>query len=149
MLYVLIISAVIIGGLMPVQAGINAELTRFLQHPFLAAFISFFGGALFLSFLVLSQGLPVAELKRLPSAPPYFFIGGLLGALFVGSSIFLVPKLGATTMMVAYIVGQLIMSVCMDHFGWFGLPVVPVSVPRLVGLVLLAIGLALVMKKTA
>lgn len=149
MIYALIIAAIIIGTLMPVQAGINAELTRLLQNPFFGAFISFFTGSVLLAILVLTQGLPVAEIKRLAGASPVLFIGGFLGALFVGSSIFFIPKMGATTMMVSYIIGQLIMAVTMDHFGWFGVPVNPISLTKIFGICLLFAGLFLVVQKSA
>lgn len=148
MIYVLIIIAVIIGALMPLQAGINAELTRFLKHPYLAALISFTIGTITLSIMILSQGLPIEELKRIPSASPHLFLGGLMGALFVGSSIFLIPKMGATTMIGAYITGQLIISIFIDHYGWLGIPATEISPAKVVGVLLMFAGLYLVMGKT-
>ena len=147
MIYILIIAAVIIGTLMPIQAGINAELTRLVKHPYLAALISFSMGTIVLSIMVIAQGLPMAEIKRLAGASPYMFLGGFMGALFVGSSIFLIPKMGATTMIAAYITGQLLMSVIMDHYGWFGIPVNQISMTKITGICLLFVGLFLVMRK--
>lgn len=147
MIYILILAAIIIGTLMPVQAGINSQLTRFLNNPFFGALISFSVGTMVLGIIVLSKGLPFSELKRLSSASPILFVGGILGALFVGSSIFLIPKMGATTMMAAYITGQLLMSVCMDHYGWFGIPVNPINLSKILGIGLLFAGVFLVMRK--
>ncbi len=142
-------AAIIIGTLMPIQAGINAELTKLLQNPFLGAFISFFTGAIVLGLILLTQGLQFADVKRLSGASPAHFLGGILGALFVGSSIFFIPKMGATTMMAAYITGQLIMAVAMDHFGWFGVPIVPINISKSLGVGFLFLGLYLVMRKAA
>lgn len=149
MIFGLIIVTVLIGMLMPVQAGINAELTRFLKHPFMGALISFATGTIALIIISLFQQAPFAELKRLSSAPPYFLAGGILGALFVGSSIFLIPRLGATTMIAAFVTGQLVMSVIMDHYGLLGLSIQPISLQRIMGIILLFAGLILVVKKTA
>lgn len=149
MIFFLVIAAVIIGALMPVQAGINAELSRIVNHPYLGAFVSFLIGTVALTALILIQGLPVADLKRLSGASPIHFVGGMLGALFVGSSIFLIPKMGATAMIASFITGQLLMSVLMDHFGWFGVPVTPMNGVKAIGIVLLFTGLYLVMRKTA
>lgn len=139
--------AIVLGTLMPIQAGINAELTRVVQHPYLGAFISFATGSIALGAIVLLQGSPIEEAKRLLTAPPYLFLGGILGALFVGSSIFLIPKMGATAMIASFVTGQLLMSVMMDHFGWLGVPVNEVSLTRMIGVVLLFLGIFLVMKK--
>lgn len=149
MIFILIMTAVLVGLLMPVQAGLNAELTRFLKHPFLGAFISLTTGSIAVFLIMLVQGFPLQELKRLPDVPPVLFLGGLLGAIFVGSSIYFIPRLGATTMIAAFITGQLVMSVIIDHFGFFSLSTYPVTLTRIVGVFLLFAGLFLVIKKSA
>lgn len=149
MIMFLILAAVAIGALMPVQASINAELSRLIQNPFMGALISFAFGTLALGLVVLSRGIPQEEIKRLVHAPPHLFIGGVLGALFVGSSIFLIPKLGATTMIGAFVTGQLLMSLAIDHFALFGVPHNPISLTRTLGVFLLFSGLLLVIRKAA
>lgn len=149
MIYGLIIITIIIGTLMPVQAGLNAELGRYLKNPFFGAFISFFTGTILLLSILLFKGMQWEELRRLPSAPIHLLSGGLLGALFVGSSIYLIPRLGATTMIGAFVTGQLLMSVVIDHYGLMSLPVQPASFSRLFGILLLFAGLFLVLKKAA
>lgn len=149
MIFGLVLLTVLIGTLLPVQAGLNAELTKILKHPFLGAFISFAMGALTLALIIIVQRAPVGDLKRIFSIPPQYFLGGMMGALFVGSSIFMIPRLGATTMMAAFVVGQLISSVIIDHNGWFNLPTYSVTPVRIVGIILLFSGLWLVVKKTA
>src|SRR5680860_1899351 len=123
MIFILITVAIIIGALMPFQAGINAELTRFVRHPYLAAFMSFFTGTLALSILVLVHGISGNVLGRLTEAPPRLFVGGVLGCLFVASTIYFIPRMGATTMIAALVTGQLVMSVVIDHYGLMGLQV--------------------------
>lgn len=149
MIYMLLVITVFIGMLMPIQASINAELTRILQNPFLGAFISFFMGSLALLIVCLIQGNFLIDLKRLTLASPYQFIGGLFGALFVGSSIILIPKLGATTLMAAFVTGQLLMSLALDHYGWFGIATQPINLQRVFGVILLFTGLLLIVKKAA
>lgn len=148
MIFGFVILAIIIGILMPFQAGLNAELTRFLRHPYLAAFISLSIGAIAMSFLILFNG-GFGELKRLGGAPPHLFLGGLLGAIFVGSSLFFIPRMGATAMIAAFITGQLLGSVVVDHFGLMGLTPNPVTITRIMGIILLFAGLFLVIRKGA
>jgi transporter family-2 protein len=148
MIFGFVILAIVIGTLMPFQAGLNAELTRYLRHPYLAAFISLSIGALLMSFIILFHG-GFGELKRLTNAPPYLFLGGLLGAIFVGSSLFFIPRMGATAMIAAFITGQLMGSVLVDHFGLMGLTPNPVTITRIMGIILLFAGLFLVIRKGA
>jgi len=149
MIFGLVVLTVLIGTLLPVQAGLNAELTKILKHPFLGAFISFFMGAVTLAVIILCQRTPVGDLKRIFSIPPQYFLGGMMGALFVGSSIFMIPRLGATTMMASFVVGQLISSIIIDHNGWFNLPTYSVTPMRILGIIMLFAGLWLVINKTA
>jgi bacterial/archaeal transporter family-2 protein len=143
----LILITIIIGALMPVQASINAELTRFMKHPYLGALISFSIGTVALTLLSLIHGLPLGEVKRLTQAPPHFLLGGVLGALFVGSSIYLIPRMGATMMIGSFVTGQLLMSVVMDHYGLLGVPATQITWQRMAGVVMLFAGLLLVMKR--
>lgn len=149
MIYILIIAAVVVGTLMPFQAGINAELTRFVRHPFLAAFTSFFIGTVALGIILLGHGTSGEHFRRLLDAPPKLFLGGVLGALFVASSIYFIPRMGATVMIAALVAGQLLMSVLIDHYGWLNLPVLPISITRIIGIVLLFAGVLLVVRKGA
>lgn len=148
MIFGFVILAIVIGILMPFQAGLNAELTRYLKHPYLAAFVSLSVGAIVMSILILFNS-GFSELKRLGDAPPYLFLGGLLGAIFVGSSLFFIPRMGATAMIAAFITGQLLGSVLVDHYGLMGLTPNPVTISRIMGIILLFAGLFLVIRKSA
>ena len=149
MIYGLVLLAVIIGTLMPVQAGLNAELTRILKHPYLGAFISLTTGAIAVLILVLIKGIGMSELKRMSEVSPHLYLGGILGAIFVGSSLFFIPKMGATPMIAAFITGQLVGSVLIDHYGLLGLASTPITMTRVLGVFLLFAGLFLVLKKSA
>lgn len=149
MIYLLVSITILIGALMPVQAGLNAELGRIVENRYFGAFISFFTGTIGLTFVLLFQPNLSEGLKKIPFHNPLLLSGGILGALFVVSSILLIPRLGATTMMSAFITGQLIMAVAMDHYGLLGLTVSPLNWQRGMGVVLLFVGLALVLKKAA
>jgi transporter family-2 protein len=148
MIFGFAILAIIIGALMPVQAGLNAELTRTLEHPFLATFISLTVGAITVATLTIFNG-GFSELRRLPEVPPHLFLGGLMGAIFVGSALFFIPRMGATAMIAAFITGQLIGSVIIDHYGLLGLTSHPISFTRIIGIILLFVGVLLVIRKTA
>lgn len=146
MIFWFVAIAVVIGALMPIQAGINAELSRFLKHPFLGAFLSLIVGSFALSIFIFFSG-GFGELKRFSETPPQLLLGGILSALFVSSSMFLIPRLGATAMVSSFITGQLLGSVIIDHFGLLGLNQHPFNPMRLFGIFLLFLGLFLVLKK--
>jgi bacterial/archaeal transporter family-2 protein len=148
MILTFIVVAILIGCLMPVQAGLNAELTRYLKQPYLAAFFSLTTGAMLVAILAFLNG-GFSEIKKIPQMPPHLLLGGLLGAIFVGSSMYFIPRMGATAMVAAFVTGQLLGSVIIDHFGFLGLNPYPFTISRFAGVLLLLAGLALIVKKNA
>ena len=144
--YIFVIIALLIGGLLPVQGSINSHLSTFLKHPLQAAFVSFFVGTLALFFLNVFLKTEVPAAKELVKIPFYLFFGGLLGAIYVTSAIVLIPKIGITSLLAASIAGQLIISSVIDHFGFFNVPIHPISFGRVAGIALLATGIFLIQR---
>ena len=71
-------------------------------------------------------------------------MGGLLGAFYVLGSVVAAPKLGAATLVAVILAGQAVASLLVDHFGWVGFDENPITPGRLLGIVLVAAGVALV-----
>jgi transporter family-2 protein len=74
-------------------------------------------------------------------------VGGLLGAVYVFVAIEAVRTLGASGLAAVVITGQLVISVVIDRFGLLGVAKQHISAGRILGLVLLAAGVALVVRK--
>lgn len=132
------------GSLIALQGSVNSALGKFLEHPLHAAIVSFSLGlvALLITSFCLKSGLPSPA--KIFSAPKVILIGGLLGAVFVSSVIFCVPKIGVANVVMAALCGQIVLSLLLDHFGVFGVTARPVDFKRLVGAVLVVVGVILV-----
>lgn len=142
---VFILLALIAGLTIPTQAGINAQLTaQWARSPVLAATISFFVGTVGLIIYVVLTKIAIPPLEGIARAPWWLWIGGLLGAFFVSSTIFLAPKLGATTMTALILAGQMSASLYLDHFGYLGYPEHAASPGRIAGVLLIGGGVAMV-----
>jgi bacterial/archaeal transporter family-2 protein len=70
--------------------------------------------------------------------------GGIFGAAFIATSIFMVPRLGTATVVTLIVAGQLLSSMAFDHFGLLGTPQHPVTMLRLAGAACLIIGAMLI-----
>lgn len=142
--WVFIVVVVLAGAMAPTQAGINAELSSYLRSNVLAALVSFLvgSGALFVYALVLR--LPWPGVQALQAAPWWVWTGGLCGAYLVTATVTAVPVLGAATMIGVFVAGQMGTSLVLDHFGWVGYPVQPISVWRCVGIVCILVGVFLI-----
>lgn len=140
----IMLTALVAGALMPVQAGVNARLREFLGDPILASLVSFCVGSVVLFGYALITRAPWPTMAAAAQAPLWSWFGGALGAFFVAVSVILAFKLGATGLMAWIIAGQLIASVLLDHTGAIGFAVREVSWPRIAGVVLLLGGAVLV-----
>jgi len=142
----LLLLAVAIGFLLPVQTGVNAELRTYLGHPVAAAFVSFGVGTVGLLVAVLSLRIPVPLAEAWSQSAWWQWSGGLIGAIYIAAVVVLAPRLGAGTLIDAVVGGQMVASVVLDHFGWAGFPVHPVSVLRLLGAALVILGVAFIQR---
>lgn len=146
MQWLFILLALVAGALMPVQAGINVELrdSALGGDSSLAALVSFAVGTLALAVWCLALRVPLPAWADLAQARVWHWAGGLLGAFFVTATIFLAPRLGATTMLALLAAGQMLASLYLDHFGLLGYTVHEASPMRMLGAALIVAGVALV-----
>lgn len=142
--------ALYLGAVLAVGAGvmlqgvINARLGHHLNHPLQASLVSFTVGLLTLAVINLAVRAPLPPLSTVRAIPPYLWVGGMIGAVFVSSAIVFIPRLGATVFGAAAIAGQLVAAVVVDHFGILGVPVTRFNLARLAGVALIAAGFYLV-----
>ena len=76
-------------------------------------------------------------------APPWMWLGGVMGLTVVFAITFAQPRIGATATIGILIAGQLVMGAVIDRFGLFGVEQIGISWPRAVGIGLLGVGAAL------
>jgi transporter family-2 protein len=126
------------------QQAVNSNLRMEIASPWWAGFVSYLGGTLVMLAVALAvhESLPTAGMLGRSHAMSW--TGGIFGAIYIGISILLVPRLGAATVIALLVAGQMIGSLVFDHFGLFGLPVHHVTAPRAIGAVLLLLGAILV-----
>ncbi len=138
--------ALVAGMAAPTQFAINSQLRQVVGGPVLAGAISFLVGTIILiaAAAVVSRSVP--DLGSVMGAPWWMYLGGLLGAFYVCASIVLTPRLGAATTIGLFLAGQVIASIAIDHFGLLGLPVHSASIPRLLGALLIIVGVAVVQR---
>ena len=130
-----------------IQAGVNSQLRVAIDHPLLAALISFIVGTVALGVLLLFSKQVMPDLAQYSTINWYKYTGGLLGAFVVTVTLLSVKQIGAGNMVVLIVAGQLVTAVLMDHFGVLGLNPNPVSVQKLLGIGLLIAGAWLVNKR--
>jgi transporter family-2 protein len=132
------------GLLLVLQVGMNTTLRGVLDSPLAAALISFLVGTLALALYMLVTRTSLPARAQLAAVPGWAWYGGVFGAFYVATSVIVGPRLGAATLLALIVLGQLLTSLLVDHFGWVGFPQHPVSFLRLTGAVLLFAGVLLI-----
>lgn len=126
---------------LPFQTGINALLKRRVGSPYTAALISFVVALIFLLLLLTATGqewsLPAAALE---GAPLWIWAGGLCGAIFLTGNILLHARLGSVQTIVLPVMGQILMGLIIDTYGYFHAAQTPLSLLRIVGAILVVGG---------
>ncbi|HEF4762650.1 TPA: DMT family transporter [Pseudomonas putida] len=140
----LLLLAVIAGAVVPFQSAINFNLGRGLGHPLWATLASLLVSILVLLPIILAMRLPLPSMAFMTRAPLWMWAGGAFGVCFISLAVVLLPKLGASGFLALSLAGQVVASLVLDHFGWFGLLERPISLPRVVGTLLLIGGVVLI-----
>jgi transporter family-2 protein len=135
-----------VGVGLSVQVGMNVTLRGVLMSPMVAALISFLVGSLALLLFILVTGAPWPARGQASLVPLWAWFGGVLGAFYVASSIIVGPRLGAAALLALIVLGQLLASLVLDHFGWLGFAQHPLSVTRIVGAAFLFCGVLLIVR---
>jgi bacterial/archaeal transporter family-2 protein len=139
----LVLVALVVGAMVPVQAGVNATLARHAGRAEWAAFVSFAVGLLGLAAYLVAARIRPPPLSAFTGAPAWSWMGGLLGALYVTAIVVLTPRLGFTLTLALTLAGQMVAAMALDHAGALGLEARPVTVTRLAGAALLFAGVLL------
>jgi transporter family-2 protein len=136
--------ALLAGAVITLQAGANSRLKEALGQPMPAMIVNYVIGFVAILGYTFASRASVPSLDKALQAPWWAWIGGIFGALYGIAAVILAHPLGASTLTALVVTGQLVCSVVLDHFGWFGFEVHPASWMRLAGCVLMVIGLVLI-----
>jgi transporter family-2 protein len=134
------------GCLVGMQAPINSRLGRVVGSVQAATF-SFLVGTVALVLIASFVNGGLGALGNVGRAPWWALIGGLLGAVYVTIALVAVRTLGASGLTAVVITGQLVISVVIDRLGLFGVAKQHIGTGRVLGLVLLVAGVALVVRR--
>jgi len=126
------------------QAGVNGALGKQIGT-IEASFTSFAVGIVFIfvAMMVFGKG----NILLVKNVPVWQLTGGILGAIYVMTSVLMVPKIGIGNVLMLLIIAQLSTSAVIDHFGIFtGIPI-PINWKKIAALGLMFSALWLFYRK--
>jgi transporter family-2 protein len=141
---IFLLAALAGGAILPVQVAINTVLRRYVGEPMQVTFISYLAGTLASLAICFFARYSLPTSAALAQTSWWMWIGGCLGTLYVWSTIFATPRIGAALAIALTITGQMIAALFLDHYGAIGLEKYPASPTRIAGVVLVILGVSLV-----
>ena len=137
--------AILLGAVLTTQVATNTQLGKALGNLYIPATVNMASGLVVTVLLTwcLTSVWPSREMLR--EAPWYLWpAGGVLGVAYLAGNILLAPRLGAGALVALVVAGQIVFSVLLDNFGWFGFAQHPAGIARLAGCSLMIAGVFLI-----
>lgn len=135
---------IVAGALQAFGAVMSAQLRISLTNPWLALAVLFALNFFFFAGLFAILPRPLPTIEGISAMPWWAPLAGLTGAVAVFAGLALIDKIGAGTVNGLIITANLITSLAIDHFGLMNMPVHGLNVWRVLGGVLMALGIALI-----
>jgi transporter family-2 protein len=134
---------IIAGGLIAIQSVLNASLGQRIGNLGSVLVLTLISAVTLVILIIIFPAS--SNLSSLPSLSEwYLYIGGVLGVAILAAPIFLVPRIGTTSTLIAIVLGQLTIALAIDQFGLFASPKIGISSVRILGILLVALGAYLV-----
>ena len=107
-----------------------------------SSFIVHLSGTIFSGILLMLEGGEnIRDWLRLP----WYMLGaGIFGLILYQTINITLPRLGSTMMIALIIVGQLVVGIIIDQFGFFGVAIRHIDLARILGVVALLAGAYLI-----
>jgi bacterial/archaeal transporter family-2 protein len=132
------------GALMAIGVVWNAQLRGALENPWLAATVSFVPVVFVFALVFLLRPSPLPSREDIAGVRWWMPLAGITGAVAVFAGLLFVDKVGAGAFNGLLITANLLTSVALDHFGWFGMKQVKAGPPRLIGAAVMVAGIVLI-----
>ncbi|WP_438444106.1 DMT family transporter [Gorillibacterium sp. sgz5001074] len=137
-----ILLAFLAGAFGSTQATINTMIGKQASQFNMIAYVSLVQVAISLVFILFRGDF------RSLSGPTWGWIGtsALLGVIIMLAVTTSINSIGSLSVYVLLILGQVILSAVVDHFGWFGVPKSPITLQKAGSISIIMIGVVLLVR---
>jgi transporter family-2 protein len=138
----LYVFTVFLGIVLAVHLSMNGRVGAALNNPRVGNALFWCIGAVG-ALIIGATGWQSGALDGLKDVHPILLTAGLMGACLVFAIAWLIPRVGASAVMITLLAGQIFGGMIMSHFGWLGSPVKPVSPVNFLGALVMVGGVLL------
>jgi bacterial/archaeal transporter family-2 protein len=133
---------IFLGVILAVHLAMNGKVGAVIGNPRVGNAVFWCIGALGAIAIGLT-GWQSGALQPLKQVNPLLMTAGLMGACLVFAIAWLIPQVGASTVMITLLAGQVIGGLVLSHFGWLGSPVQPITIAKIAGVAIMIGGVYL------
>ena len=142
-----ILLIIIIGLLGGVAVGLQSPLASMMSQQLgvlESIFIVHLGGAIaaLIPLLFLGGG----KLANWRTVPWYALVAGIFGLIVIGAISYMIPRIGVAGSIITVVAGQLLVGTLLDRFGLLGAAQRSLDPTRIIGLVVVFVGVWLTVK---
>ncbi|RIP34909.1 DMT family transporter [Staphylococcus gallinarum] len=139
--FVFYIIAIVAGIFLSIEGAIYAVLGDHIGK-LESSLYNFAIGSVILAIALLFLGK--GSLSYTVSAPKWELTGGLLGVVYLTVLVIAIPLIGVGLAMGSVVVGQMIMSAVIEHYGLLGSEKKPLRIEKIIAIILMIIALTLI-----
>jgi bacterial/archaeal transporter family-2 protein len=133
---------IFLGVVLAVHLAMNGRVGSVLNNARVGNALFWCIGAL-AALIIGLTGWQAGALNPLKDVHPVLLTAGVFGACLVFAIAWLIPQVGAGPVMITLLAGQVIGGLLLSHFGWLGSPVQPISVVKVLGVLIMIGGVVL------
>ncbi len=132
-----------LGVVLAVHLAMNGKVGAAIENPRVANAVFWCIGAV-TAIIVGLTGWQSGALSALSNVHPLLLTAGALGAMLVFAIAALIPQVGAATLFISLLSGQVVTAMVMSHYGWLGSPVEEINIFKVIGVALMIGGAIIV-----
>ncbi|WP_267633432.1 DMT family transporter [Frigidibacter sp. RF13] len=136
--------ALAMGVALAVYLPVLSQSGRIVGSPILANAPFYLLGFLTTVAMAVAAGNRLSDFARLREVPGWMYLSGVVSALMILGSTFLIPRIGPGPFFVLLVTGQILTGALLSQMGWLGAPMDAVSLRKAAGLLLVVLGAGLV-----
>ena len=133
---------ILLGIVLAVHLAMNGKVGNVLQNARVGNALFWCIGAVG-ALAIGVGGWRTGALEPLKQVHPVLLTAGVFGACLVFAIAWLIPRVGAGNVMITLLAGQVLGGLIMSHFGWLGSPVQPITAVKVVGVLVMIVGVIL------
>jgi len=128
----------------PVMAAINAGLGKGLASPVAATVVLYAIGLVLALGALAVAGMP--DWSRASAIPAWNYTGAVFVVFYILTVTYFAPRIGVGNAVFFVLIGQLVATAAIDHYGLMGAIRTPLSAKRALGIAVMALGVWLAKK---